>query len=295
MKKKTSTKIKKLLWGTDFSKNSQACLPYIKEFSQKLNTGNHVLYVLPKFAEWVYETAFFKDEDLIKIIDNTKQQSLDKIKIVGEESGIEFQADVVEGFESEELIHFAENNDIDMIFAGRRGISRIKDIFIGSTTSRLIRNSDIPIFVVPKVKSNVNLKKILSPIDLGKVSLPELKYSISLAKQLDAKLYVTHVTEFFSYKIPVFKKDMLIKKINENIITIAQEHNFNIENIIYEIGEPAHKIIEIAEHNKIELIIMATHQRKGIEKLFLGSIAEKVLMYSNIPILFLPPHDYEIE
>ncbi|HLP62117.1 MAG TPA: universal stress protein [Candidatus Deferrimicrobium sp.] len=293
MKKKTSTKIKNILWATDFSKNSRACLSYIKAFSEKLNTGNHVLYVLPRFAEWIYETAFFKDEDLIKTVDKSREESLKKIKNAGEKSGLTFQGDVVEGIESEEVIRFAEKNDIDMILVGRRGISQIKDILIGSTTSRLIRNSDIPVLVVPKTKSNAQIKRILSPIDLGKISLPELKYSISLAKQLDAKLYVAHVTEFFNYKVPVLKRDKLIQKINENIIEIAKESKYNIENIIYEIGEPAHKIIEISKQNQIDLIVMTSHQRKGIEKFFLGSISEKVLMYSNIPVLILPPTDYE--
>lgn len=294
MKKSISTKIKNILWATDFSKESRACLPYVRQLSDKLNTGNHALYILPKFADWVYETAFCNDDDLIKTIDRTRQKSLEKIKIISKKENIHFQADVVEGVESDELIKFAENNNIDIIFVGRRGTSQIKEIQIGSTASRLIRNSGIPVFIVPKTKNDVKLNRILSPIDLGDTSLLELKYSIALAKQLDAKLYVAHVSEFFNYKVPVLKRDQLIEKINEKIAKIAEESQYNVENIIYEIGEPAHKIIEIAKHNHIELIVMATHQRKGIEKFFLGSISEKVLMYSNIPVLILPPSDYEL-
>jgi nucleotide-binding universal stress UspA family protein len=296
MKKTISTKIKNILWATDFSKESRACLPYVRQFSKKSDTANHALYILPKFADWVYETAFFNDDDLIKTIDRTRQNSLEKIKITGKKANISFQADVIEGVESDELIKFAENNDIDIIFMGRRGMSRIKEILIGSTTSRLIRNSGVPVFVVPKTKSDVKLNRILSPIDLGEgeASLLELKYSMALARQLDAKLYVAHVSEFFNYKVPVLKRDKLIEKINEKIANIAEESQYKVENIIYEMGEPAQKIIEIAKHHHIELIVMATHQRKGIEKFFLGSISEKVLMYSNIPVLILPPSDYEL-
>jgi nucleotide-binding universal stress UspA family protein len=121
-----------------------------------------------------------------------------------------------------------------------------------------------------------------------------LKYSISLAKRLRAKLYVIHVSEFFNYKVPVLKRDKLINKINEKIARIADESKFKIEKIIYEIGEPAQKIIEVAKKNKVDLIPMAIHQRKGIEKFFLGSISEKVLMYSDIPVLILPPSNYEL-
>ncbi len=294
MKKKIYSKVKNLLWATDFSEVSRACLPYVKRFFEKLHTANHALYVLPKFADWVYETAFFKDEELLKTIEKTKQKSLEKIESTSKNSGIPFKAGAVEGIESEELLKYAENNQIDIIFIGRSGISEIEEILIGSTASRLIRNSHIPIFLVPKPTEDPKIKRILSPIDLGESSLLELKYSITLARQLKAKLYLVHVAEFFNYRVPVFKRDKLIEKINEKIAKIAEESNYKVENIIYETGEPAKKIIEIAKENEIQLIVMATHQRKGIEKFFLGSISEKVLMYCNIPVLILPPSDYEL-
>lgn len=289
--KKTSTQIKTVLWATDFSKESRACLSYIRGFSEKLNTENHAVYVLPRFSDWVYEAAFIRDEELLKTIEKTKLSSLQKIENAGKNAHVSFKTEVLEGIASEGLIRYAEENDVDIIFAGRRGISEIEAILIGSTTSRLIRNSRIPIFVIPKAKKTAKIDRILCPIDLSESSLLELSYSINLAKQLDAKLYVVHVAEFFNYKVPVFKRDMLLEKINEKIREIADESQFEIENVIFEMGEPAHRIIEVAKKKKIDLIVMATHQRKGFEKLFLGSISEKVLMYSNIPVLILPPSD----
>ncbi len=294
MRKKISLEIKNILWGTDFSKESRACLPYMRDFSEKLKTRNHALYVLPRFSDWVYETAFPKDDELLKTVEKTKQKSLAKIEKYSKNANISFESDVLEGIASDELIKYSENKNIDIIFVGRRGISEIEQILIGSTTSRLIRNSRIPILVIPKSRRYVKIKEILSPIDFSESSLLELKYSISLAKQLEAKLYVIHVSEFFNYKVPVLKRDKLINKINDKIASIAEESKFKIEKIIYEIGEPAQKIIEVAKKNKVDLIPMAIHQRKGIEKFFLGSISEKVLMYSDIPVLILPPSNYEL-
>lgn len=320
-KKKVSSHIKDILWATDFSNESFVCLPYIRFFSEKLNTNNHGLYVLPRFSDWVYETAFIKDDELLKTIEKTKEASTKRIEAVGKIAKISIEAGSLEGIASEELINYAENNEIDLIFAGRKGESEIEDILVGSTTSRLIRNSGIPVFVIPKPKEDeyltedaelaeseepdaednfvipeedVKVERILSPIDLGESTLLELRYSINLAKQLDAKLYVVHVAEFFNYKVPVFKRDALIDKISKKITAIAEDNEFEIENIVYETGEPAYKIIETAKQNNIDLVVMATHQRKGFEKFFLGSISEKVLMYSNIPVLVLPPSDYEL-
>lgn len=294
MDKKVSSEIKKTLWATDFSNESKFCLPYVKLFSEKLKTKNHALYVLPKFSDWIYETAFFNDEDLHQTIEKTKQQSLDKMLNFSKKSDVPFDVDVVEGIESDAIINYSQTNDIDLIFVGRRGVSEIEQILIGSTTSRLTRKSDVPVLVVPRENKDAKVSRILSPIDFSESSLFELNYSISLAKQLGALLYVVHISEFFNIKVPVLKRDKLIEKINKKIEGIASKHNYKIENIIYDVGEPAQKILEIAKSNEIDLVTMATHQRKGIEKFFLGSISEKVLMYSESPVLILPPSDYEL-
>ena len=281
--------IKQIAWATDYSKESRFCLPYVKYFTETLKTTNHALYVLPKFSDWVLETAFLTDDELFKTIERTRKKSVDTINNYSKKSGITLEPVVLEGIASEEIIKYGNEKDIDIVFAGRRGISDIEQILIGSTTSRLIRNTDIPVFVVHKNKRSVNIQTILCPIDFNEFSLRELEYAISLSRQLNAKLYVVHVSEFFNYRVPIFKQNKLLEKINERIMGIAEEHNYQIEKIIYDEGEPGQKIIEISNKIKADVITMATHQRKGIEKFFLGSITEKVLMYSTIPVLVLPP------
>ncbi|MCP4219088.1 MAG: universal stress protein [bacterium] len=289
MSKDNTFKFKNILWATDFSRESRACLPYIKFFADKLKTKNYALYVLPKFSDWIYETAFLRDDELFKTIEKTKITSMRKIENYSKKAEIDFKSDIYEGIASEEVIEYADNNDVDMIFAGRRGVSEIEQMLIGSTTSRLIRNSATPIFVVPKTKKTVKIERILCPLDLSESSLRELQFAIPLAKKLKAKIHVVHVSEFFNYKVPVLKRDILINKINEKINAIAADLKYEIEEICYEIGEPAHKILETAKKKKVDLITLTTHQRSGLEKFFLGSIAEKVLMYCNIPAIILPP------
>lgn len=291
MKKKNPLKdIKTLLWATDFSEESRFCLPYLECFAKTLKTKNHALYVLPRFSDWIYETAFLSDDELLKTIEKTRQQSEEKITQYSDDADIDIEPAVVEGrITSEEIVKFAGKNKVDLIFTGRRGISELEQIVIGSTTSRLIRNSDIPVIVVPEGDHDGKVKRILCPIDFSEDSMNELEYAILLAKQLEAQLYVAHISEFFNYKVPVLKRDKLIEKINEKIAKVAESHEYKIENVIYETGEPAQKIIEIAKNEKMDLLIMSTHQRKGFEKLFLGSITEKVLVCTDIPVIVLPP------
>jgi nucleotide-binding universal stress UspA family protein len=246
---------------------------------------------LPKFSDWVYEAAFFSHEDLFQEIENTKKKSLSKIDRDSKKRELGLKPVLLEGIASEEIIKYADENDCDIILAGRRGISEIEEILIGSTTSRLIRNSHKPVMVIPKTKRDVKIERIMAPVDFNEMSLLELHYSIFMARALGAKLYVVHISEFFNYRLPALKRHQLIEKINQKIQKIADDYGYEIEKIIYDEGEPAQKIIEISKKKKIDLVVMTTRQRSGFEKFFLGSITEKVLMYSNTPTLILPPPD----
>jgi nucleotide-binding universal stress UspA family protein len=281
--------IKNILWATDFSRESRSCLPYVKFLSRRLNTQNYVLYVLPECSDWVIEAASFSSEDLHRQVEETKKKSREKIGQYGQTMALDLQAVLLEGIASEEIVRYAREKNMDLIVAGRRGLSGIGQLLIGSTTSRLIRKTETPILVIPRSRRKIEIKRILAPVDFNELALVELKYAIFLASQLQVELHVIHVSEFFNYRVPVLKRDQLIKKINEMISRIAEEYDYKIDNIVYELGEPAQKIIEWSKKNKIDLMVMTTNQRRGLEKFFLGSITEKVLLYSDIPLIVLPP------
>jgi nucleotide-binding universal stress UspA family protein len=261
----------------------------VKFLSRRLNTQNYALYVLPECFDWVIEAASFSSEDLRRQVEETKKRSREKIGQYSQTMALDLKAVLLEGIASEEIVRYARENSMDLIVAGRRGLSGIGRLLIGSTTSRLIRQTETPILVIPRSRRKVKIKRILASVDFNELAMLELKYAIFLASQLQVELHVIHVSEFFNYRVPVLKRDQLIKKINEKISKIAEEYDYKIDNIVYELGEPAQKIIEWSKKNKIDLIVMTTNQRRGLEKFFLGSITEKVLLYSDIPLIVLPP------
>lgn len=59
-------------------------------------------------------------------------------------------------------------------------------------------------------------------------------------------------------------------------------------------GNPAAKILEVSRRHDIDLIAMSTHGRSGIGRWLLGSIAEKVVRHSEIPILLLRSHKMDV-
>lgn len=137
-------------------------------------------------------------------------------------------------------------------------------------------------------------KSILVPLDGSKLAESILTEVEELAVLLNARLNLVYVSK--ANVLPgVDPTDAQVRVVNK-----AKEYLGNIKeqllmkNIDVEIhtpyGNPAAKILEVSKRHDIDLIAMSTHGRSGIGRWLLGSIAEKIVRHSEIPILLLRSH-----
>lgn len=144
------------------------------------------------------------------------------------------------------------------------------------------------------------IKNILLPTDFSKTSLTASEYAVNLAKQYNAKLHVLHVLEKTPPILAIRSLDLSREKIIESIDADAQlrldecinkiQKNEDLE-IISAIrkGIDYEEIIKYSKEKKVDVIVIATHGRTGILHTLLGSVAEKVIRYSKIPVLVTTP------
>ncbi len=141
----------------------------------------------------------------------------------------------------------------------------------------------------------MDIKKILFPTDFLEGSSDALPYAIDLAKRYGAKLYIVHViqdvTQATGWYVPHVSVDELYKDMEESArkeldrIFAEELRGFkDYENLIIR-GTPAHEILDFCEKNDINLIVMGTHGRKGLDRLIFGSTAEKVVKNARCPVL----------
>jgi nucleotide-binding universal stress UspA family protein len=144
------------------------------------------------------------------------------------------------------------------------------------------------------------IKNILLPTDFSKISLTAAEYAIELADQYKAKLHVLNVLEKTPPILAIRSLDVSREKIIESIDADAQEHLKECIKKIKKIkdveivaaiqkGIDYEEIIKYSKDKKIDMIVIATHGRTGILHTLLGSVAEKVIRYSKIPVLVTTP------
>ncbi|NJD54573.1 MAG: universal stress protein [Candidatus Methanoperedens sp.] len=139
-------------------------------------------------------------------------------------------------------------------------------------------------------------KKILIATDGSEHVKKAVNHAIELAKLSDAELYAVYVMDI---KTDYGPKSYLSTDIStEGIRSLRQEGNeatkyiedlakkegIHTDRWIVE-GHPAEEILRLAEEQSVDLIVMGTLGRSGMEKFLLGSVADKVIRGSRIPVL----------
>jgi nucleotide-binding universal stress UspA family protein len=146
-------------------------------------------------------------------------------------------------------------------------------------------------------------KKIVCPVDFSEFTNDIIKYSVSLAKKYDAELHLFHVIPNLNYFTPYesFLTPENLVLIERNI---EKEVEKDFEKIIKGIDLPVIKVIktgvvfiEIIDYIKaenIDLVVIGTHGRSGIEHILIGSVAEKIVRKSPCPVLTIRPKGKEL-
>ena len=142
--------------------------------------------------------------------------------------------------------------------------------------------------------------KVLFCTDFSENSDYAFEFAFGIAKRDEGLLYILHV-------IPRnLQQEMLSSHISEDILRniqkgLEQELDDNYKEhytkkiedavrfeVVTKSGREDEEIIEFAKKEKVDIIVMGTHGKTGIEHVFFGSVAEKVLRHSPFPIFVIP-------
>jgi nucleotide-binding universal stress UspA family protein len=136
---------------------------------------------------------------------------------------------------------------------------------------------------------------IITPVDLEEHSNKLIEYAAYMADKLGAKLTLIHVLEPIHTIVDIEMGSSTLEKYTENRLQTARDFLQKLAAPYPECttkilqGVIVDAIVDFAKSKKAEMIIIGTHGSKGIEKLLLGSVAERVVKNAHCPTLVMNP------
>jgi nucleotide-binding universal stress UspA family protein len=143
-------------------------------------------------------------------------------------------------------------------------------------------------------------KKILCPLDFSEFTDEIVDYAVSIAGKYGAELHFLHVIPNLNYYTPyesfltpenlIALESSIETEVGKDFDKIMKKIDMPVKKIIKS-GAPFVEIIEYVKAESMDLIVMGTHGRSGIEHILIGSVAEKVVRKSPCPVLTIRPRN----
>ncbi len=283
--------MKKILVPTDFSEQALSALHLAVEIAYQTEAELTLLHVVEIPGQQSFSTmgdtaATYGDGMegvfVMKMLERGKKklQELAESELL---SSVKTKVELKAGNAYYNISSIVNELDPDLIVMGTSGSTGAEEILIGSNAEKVVRNAKCPVLTLKEKISIANIDNILfasSLKDNDKVLITKLK---QIAEISHAKIHLLKVNTPNSFE----STSTTLKKMGEYLSNYGLEAEKHVYNGINE----EEGILEFAKENKIDLIAMGTHGRKGLMHLLSGSIAEDVVNHSKRPVLTLKIED----
>lgn len=143
-----------------------------------------------------------------------------------------------------------------------------------------------------------DIQQIIVPVDFQRHTEELAEFAIGVAKPLGAAITFFHVVEnvvFYTDFVPTnfaHQEEQTYDHANKRMKALVEKSNKKQVPCTGQVsrGDVVDTILEFCEDEGMNLIIMATHGARGIEKILLGSVAERVIKRSKCPVLVFKSH-----
>lgn len=277
-----------ILVPIDFNEQSKYAIEQSYSFARFLGLEIVLLYVY----EEGFSSSLVSEKDISKKISEKLEQTADEIK---QKTGLKVKTCFKKGKVYSQIIKSARENNSRFILMGANNASegiRLDRNLIGSNTSKVIRQSQVPVITINSKQEFGLCHNILLPLDLTKETRQKVTNAVELAKSFGAGI---HVVSILWTKNDKEIKNELLQQLNQ-VQAFIENEKIRCETELLECtgGEKmlVPRILQYAEDNKnIDLIMIMTRQENRLMEFFLGSHAQSLIRMSKVPVMSIVPDE----
>lgn len=224
------------------------------------------------------------------------EDALEEIATMADEAGVDAKTTSLESHAPthEVLTEYADDYGCDLLVMGTRGRAGLDRLVLGSVTERTLRRSSAPVLTVHQdttLPPTLALEDVLVPTDGSDSADAAVQRGIELASETGARLHLLTLVDTSKPWHRATRAKMLQALddagrdvLDEAILRAEASEVDTIEGAVGN-GKPETAILEYANEHDVDLVVMGTHGRSGVNRWLLGSVTEHVVRAAEIPVL----------
>ena len=311
----------RILVPLDGSDLAEIALPYAEELSSKLKAEVHLLRVVEYTAAGV---VLREDNNILETVD---QRYIDEVTRRLIKKGITTRSAVRVGIPADEIIEYANKENISIIVITAHGQSGIRQQGLGSTVDAVMSSADQPRLLLRTIEGRPDLhqkrlfRKMLIPLDGSKEAEVALSYAEELASKLEMEVILFQAIAEATHAVPVggdgaFKYIPYTNKELETVVSTANDYlemmarrigykGISTESVVI-VGYAADEIIKFGDKTTADLIVMSMHNDEAyiydalaagasgyVVKSEMADLSQAIISVSDGEIYLTPPISLE--
>ncbi|NHN60250.1 MULTISPECIES: universal stress protein [Halorussus] len=215
-------------------------------------------------------------------------------------TGIETEQAVRTDVPHTAILRYAADNGIDLVVMGTHGRTGVERYLLGSVTEKVVRRSDVPVLTVKAdddAGATYPYTDILVPTDGSEGAAAAVGPAVDIAGTYDARVHALSVVDTMATGVDV-GSDAILDALEEaaraavsSVEERATAASASAVETSVEYGTPYREIRSYVDAHEIDLVVMGTRGRSGIERYLLGSVAEKTVRTSPVPVMTVRQSD----
>jgi nucleotide-binding universal stress UspA family protein len=287
----------RILVGTDGSQAAEHAV----DFAAKLAHENGSEMIVCHFVNWIAPMAeaavsgALTDPAMIEELRAAGDEIIERAKQRAKTAGVVAQGRLLDGAPASGILGLAGDEACTLIVVATHNRSGFEHFFVGSTTAAVLRGSTIPVLTLrageQPVRSGRSFEHIIVGIDDSEPSDAALatvidfpvddRRCVQLVGVASTPLVVGG-SEYHQAALDELHEET--ERVIDAARATASKRGCVCEGRVVD-GRPATALVATAEHEKADLIVLGSHGRRGLRRLFIGSVAESVVESSPIPVL----------
>jgi nucleotide-binding universal stress UspA family protein/predicted membrane protein len=215
------------------------------------------------------------------------EQYLGQVSAELQQSGITSESSITVGEAAEEISSRIQHGDIDLLVLTTHGRTGFGRVLMGSVADEVIQRATIPMLLIRpfgKQKSEIlSFNKVLVALDGSEDAELSLPYAAAFGRRFDSGLLLLTVPDDLATSAHVNDLREYLERVSDTFDVLDLE----TETVVVG-SDPGYTILEVAESEQVDMIMLATHGRGDRERFMIGSVADTVLNHSPCPVFLVP-------